>query len=194
MTSLCRLLSVGVLLLLAPPALATQVLRLDTRDLTLGSSDIVVGTVESVRSYWNPGRSRILTDVTVRVSESLKGEPTTLTLTQMGGEVDGVKLAIEGSPVFRPGQEVVVFAWRDRNGRAQVNGLAQGKFDVVRDPATGEATVSRTVEGLALRRAGSSAIERGGAPLKLRLRELLTEVRGILADPTQRPRDEEGGR
>jgi hypothetical protein len=194
MTALRRLLILGALLLPALPAFATQVVPLDTRELTLGSSDIVVGTVESVRSYWTANRSRILTDVTVRVSESLKGEAATLTLTQMGGEVDGMKLSVEGSPVFRVGQEVLLFAWRDRNGRAQVNGLAQGKFDVTRDPATGVPMVSRSLEGLAMRRAGTAGIVRAEAPASRRLSVLLDDVRGILAGETPRPRTEEGGR
>lgn len=192
MTSLRRLLTLGALLLSALPASATQVVPLDTRELALGSSDIVVGTVESVRSYWTPNRSRILTDVTVRVSESLKGESATLVLTQMGGEVDGMKLSVEGSPVFRVGQEVLLFAWRDRNGRAQVNGLAQGKFDVTRDPATGVATVSRSLDGLAMRRAGTAGLVRTEAPSSRRLNAMLDDVRSILADAPRRQTEEDG--
>ena len=55
-------------------ALATTVVHLDTRELTLDSNDIVIGSVESVRSYWNPAHTRIFTDVQVNVSRSLKGD------------------------------------------------------------------------------------------------------------------------
>src|SRR5438045_4038038 len=44
---------------LATAAGATTMARLDTRDLTLQSSDIVIGTVNRVNSYWTPDHRRI---------------------------------------------------------------------------------------------------------------------------------------
>ena len=84
---------------------ATTVLRLDTPTLVQGSSDIVIGSVVSTNSRWNEAHTTILTDVTLRVEEALKGRRTggTVTLTQMGGDVDGLHLEVGGSPVFRTG-------------------------------------------------------------------------------------------
>jgi hypothetical protein len=172
------------LALWAAGASATQMNHLDTRALSLGSSDIVIGSVERVRSYWDADHRRILTDVDVRVSESLKGAPGgTLTLTQMGGEVDGVRLSIEGSPAFRPGEEALLFLWRDGHGRAQVNGLGQGKFDIRRDPATGAATVQRALPGLAARDARSLALVPAGerAP-DLSLDTIRREIQSALTE------------
>lgn len=162
---------------------ATQVIPTDLREMSLGSTDILVATVEATRSYWNDARTRIYTEVTVRVDESLKGVPSgRVSLVQMGGELDGVRLAVEGSPAFRPGDEAVLFLWRDPAGRAQVNGLAQGKFDIRRDPASGERMVSRSLEGL--RFAGSARA--GGArsaesSIPTRLEDLKREIRLHLA-------------
>ncbi|OGU00768.1 MAG: hypothetical protein A2W29_13490 [Gemmatimonadetes bacterium RBG_16_66_8] len=171
-------------LLIASAACATQVLRLDTRELARSSSDIVIGTVDSTRSYWNAEHTRILTDITVVVSETLKGPgPSRLTLTQVGGEVDGMRLSVAGTAVFMSGEEALLFVWRDAKGRAQVNGLAQGKFEIQRDPQGGERVVTRRIDGLALRdprtlRAVQPA-ERAG---RVRLDDLKREIRQALEE------------
>ena len=71
----------------APAAHATQLVHLDTPALTRGSSDIVIGRVEAVTPRWNANRTKILTDVSFRVSSSLKGERERMVLTQPGGTV-----------------------------------------------------------------------------------------------------------
>jgi hypothetical protein len=167
------------------PAGATQMRHLDTRALVRGSDDIVVGTVEGVRSYWDAAHRHILTDVTVRVSETLKGAGgATLTLTQVGGEVDGMRYDIEGSPRFAPGEEALLFVWRDTRGRAQVNGLAQGKFDIRRDPATGVARVQRGLPGFGVRDVRTLALVPAGdeAPGSLRLDDIKREIQRALAE------------
>jgi hypothetical protein len=171
--------------LVAPPAGATQMRHLDTRGLVRGSNDIVIGTVESTRSYWDPAHTHILTDVTVRVSESLKGAAaTTLTLTQIGGEVDGLRYDIEGSPRFSAGEEALLFVWRDARGRAQVNALAQGKFDIRRDPATGVARVQRSLPGFGVRDVRTLALVPAGetAPGSLLLDDIRREIQRALAE------------
>ncbi len=163
---------------LASAASATTMRRLETRDLTLGSSEIVIGTVESARSRWDSNHRHIFTDVDVRVTRSLKGTDSgRITLTQIGGEVDGVRYSIPGGPLFRPGEEALLFVWRDSRGRPQVNGLAQGKFDIERDAATGRATVQRRVPGFAVRDARRLATAEGasdapGIPLDDLVREI----------------------
>ena len=44
----------------------------------------------------------------------------------------------------------MLFVWRDTKGHAQVNGMAQGKFDIERDTATGTLMVQRNVPGFAV--------------------------------------------
>jgi hypothetical protein len=181
-----HLLLAGVLaaMLAATPATASQVLHQTLRDLTLGSSDIVVGRVEATSAHWNEGHTRIVTDVTVSVSESLKGAPgERLVLTQLGGDVDGFRYAFAGSPRFQPGEEALLFVWRDARGRAQVNGLAQGKFDIRTDAATGARSVQRAVEGLQVRDLRALALVRPGEAVpRLGLDQLKDEIRTILAE------------
>ena len=172
------------LLLLAAPAGATTMRALDTRALVRESSDIVIGTVAGVRSYWNAAHTRILTDVTLDVRETLAGQAATqLTLTQYGGEVDGVRVSVPGAPLFVPGEEALLFVWRDGGGHAQVNGLAQGKFDIARDAATGEQLVQRGVAGFAVRDVRTlRPLRRQEAAPRLRLDDLVREIHAALRE------------
>ncbi len=170
------------LALAAPAARATQMEHLDTRALVLGSDDILIGEVERVESRWDERRTKILTDVTLRVSRSLKdAAPERLTLTQLGDEVDDVRVTVHAAPVFTLGEEALVFVWRDARGRAQVNGLAQGKFDIGTDPNTGRRIVSRTVPGFAIRDARTLAPVRGReSASRIRLDDLVQEIERAL--------------
>jgi hypothetical protein len=171
-------LGIVALTVIAPPAHSTTVYHLDTPALVRGSTGIVIGTVQGTQSHWNESRTAIVTDVTVSVSDVLKGDATsTVTLTQPGGEVDGMRYEIPGSPAFRANEEVLLFLWEDSHGRAQVNGLAQGKFELRTDPASGERVLSRQLPGLAFRDVRSLARVSAGeaaspVPLRLMLREI----------------------
>ena len=173
-----------LLLLLAPSARATTSVRLDTRGLVHGSSDIVVGRVAATRCLWDEGRRHIFTEVEIEVSRSLKGEPgERITLRQLGGELDGMRYTVPGAPLFRPGEEALLFVWRDRDGQAQVNGLGQGKFDVRRDPETGEALIQRRLPGLEIRDPRTLAQVRAGeAPADIPLGRMLNEIERILQE------------
>ena len=170
--------SLAVLACLPRPLSATTLMHLDTPALVRGSSGIVIGQVQDQRSYWNEERTAILTDVTVSVSDVLKGDAAgVVTLTQFGGEVGGFRYEIAGSPMFRPGEEVLLFLWRDSRGRTQVNGLGQGKFDISRDGATGERLLQRAAPGLTIRDARTLARSSPGdssahVPLRAMLREI----------------------
>ncbi|HVP15115.1 MAG TPA: hypothetical protein VMS88_06200 [Terriglobales bacterium] len=168
----------------ASPAVATQVVHQSLRDLTLGSSDIVIGQVAETRAHWNPSHTKIITDVTFHVSQSLKGGPgDVLTLTQLGGDADGFRYAVPGSPLFRPGEQALLFVWRDPQGRAQVNGLAQGKFDIRTDAATGTRTVQRSVAGTAVRDVRTlSLVGPGESAPRLPLADMVSEIQAILAE------------
>ena len=178
---------VALALALAAPVSATEVVHFDTPALVRGSSDIVIGRIEGTRSYWNERHTKILTEVSVRVSESLKGAPPgELRLVQLGGEVDGMRYRVPGSPLFSPGEEALLFVWRDAAGRPQVNALAQGKFDIRRDPVTGARLVQRSLPGLAFREPRSlRGAPAGEAAHAVPLDDLLREIRRAL---------DEGGR
>ena len=167
----------------ASPTGATTMRHLDTRALTLGSSDIVVGQVEAVRPRWSADHRKLFTDVDVRVSQSLKGATAErITLTQLGGELDGVKVSVPGGPLFKPGNEALLFVWRDAKGRPQVNGMAQGKFDIERDAATGTLMVQRNTPGFAVKDVKSLVgTQSAAAAPRLPLDDLVREIKSALS-------------
>jgi hypothetical protein len=167
----------------ARPGGATTLLHQDTRALVRGSSDIVVGKVVSTRARLDEHGRHIVTDVAIEVTQSLKGETQRLTLVQLGGELYGMRYDVPGSPRFVPGEEALVFAWRDRRGRAQVNGMAQGKFEIRRDAVTGERTIQRSLPGLAVGDLRTlRALRTGEAAPALPLRRMLGDIQRILEE------------
>jgi len=168
----------------ALPAWATTVRHVDTRGLVASSPEIVIGRVASVRASWNEGRTKIYTEVEIEVERPLKGEPgRRVKLVQLGGEVDGVRYTVPGCATFRAGEEALVFVWRDRGGRAQVNAMGQGKFEITRDAATGRATVQRGGAGLAIRDARSLGRVTEGRPApRIGLEELVAEIERLVAE------------
>lgn len=173
-----------VLALSARASSATEIIHLDTRALVLQSSDIVVGHVQSTRSYWNASHTKIFTDVTVGVAEALKGGAgSQLTLTQLGGVVGAVRYNVPLSPVFTPGEDALLFVWRGHSGRAQVNGLSQGKFEIRTDAATGRRTVQRALPGLAVSDARSlRLVPEGERAPEIPLDDMTGEIRRVLAE------------
>jgi hypothetical protein len=113
--------------------------EVSTELLTRGAEVIILGSVTEVTSSWTPDRSRIVSLVTIRVEESLKGAAasTTVTLTVPGGEVDGVGELYTHAPRFRTDEQVVVFGRRDAQGTLRVAGGDQGKVAVLRDERSG---------------------------------------------------------
>jgi hypothetical protein len=88
----------------------------------------------------------IHTNVAIRVEEPLFGtvEPaSTVTLTFLGGTVDGMTADLVATPTFREGEKVLVFIYQRDNGDVTCLGLSQGKFDIVRDEKTLKETVRR---------------------------------------------------
>jgi len=168
------------LLLCAAIAGATTLVPLDTRALALQSQEIVVGTVESSRSYWNPGKTKIFTDVVLRVERRIKGqESERITITQLGGVVDGVRVRVHATPAFAVGEEALIFAAKDGRGRLQLNGLAQGKFEIEHEGS--ERLVQRRTPGFAFKDARSlRAIPAGEAPARVTLDAMIAEVESIL--------------
>ena len=129
-------------------AAATTVRPFDLEGLVDASSDIVVGRVEEVKSRWDRTHTNIVTEVTLAVAERLKGANSSrITVYQLGGEVGDVRVEVEGCPTFRRGEEAVYFLARDRAGHTLLTGLAQGRYEIERDPE-GRALVRKKPLGM----------------------------------------------
>jgi hypothetical protein len=162
MVSSRRLRVLGALVLLglcalgaASRASASLVLALDLPTLVARASHIVVARVESQRARYD-ARGRIVTDVTLRVDESLVGPARAgdrLVLERFGGAIGELGMRIEGEPLFADGARVLVFAAPAASGARRLRpvGMAQGVMRV--EPPTVPGSEDRILpggEGLAL--------------------------------------------
>ncbi|RKZ14616.1 hypothetical protein DRQ53_11125 [bacterium] len=175
----CHAAFVFVLLSLIPvAATATQVQYLPLQTLGTESPLVVRASVREVRSFWNDAHTRILTETTVRVSESYKGAPAgELRIVQMGGEIDGVRMTVAGALSWRQGEDVVLFLEDSLPGRYRVAGFSQGKFEVQRDPQTGEEMVLQApLGGVELVDAGSARVKHH--TLRALLEQALPAIQG----------------
>ncbi len=148
------ILSAAALLLSAAFAWATTFTHLmDLAELCDSSPRIVSGRVVAVRSEWTPNHSEVITWVTVQVTEDFKGDGGgRVTVATPGGAVGGLRRVVDGAPTFVVGEEAVLFFnAASPSGACTVRGGAQGKFDIVTDPETGERLVQRMAPGLAFR-------------------------------------------
>ena len=137
---------VGALALMAAPvAQATTVIDLQVEDLAVVAPVVVVGEVNQVASNWNADGTRVYTEVTVTSSEVLKGKiAASFTIKTIGGVVDGQKAALAGAPRFQEGERVLLFLEPREDGTGYLTlGLYQGKFQVFKDPRTGQDLVLR---------------------------------------------------
>ncbi len=145
------------------PAFAQKNVR-TVDDLARQADVIAVGKVTATRSGWDQSHNRIITSVTVNVGEYLKGnEGNDLTITTLGGEVNGVGEWYSHTARFKTEEEVVVFANRDREGKLRIAGGEEGKMKIERDSKTGAALVqgNRTLADLK-KHVSESLQNRGG--------------------------------
>jgi len=111
--------------------------------LARNSEVVAVGKVTGMRGEWDQNKTRIVTRVTVAVSEYLKGNAgAVMTITSPGGEVDGVGEWYSHTARFKKDEDVVVFAEKDKKGNLRVAGGEQGKLDIKKDAQTSIERVS----------------------------------------------------
>lgn len=122
--------------LAAPDVAQAQVRDVSVQDLARASTAVIVGTTVDSRAAWNADRSKIFTDVTVRVDERIAGEAQAETIIRVpGGRVGNTLYDVSDMPVFVDGEQVVVFLWQAPDGTQVVTGSAQGKMTIVDDEA-----------------------------------------------------------
>ena len=157
-----------MLVTIASSATATTVERLGLEDLVKKSRNIVVGKVTGTRTYWSAGGKFILTEYTIEVGESLKGQAAReIAVTTVGGKIGDLELHVSGMPVFQTGENAVVFV--EQSGAYQtVVGLGQGKFTVTNDE------VSNGLHGL------TYPDGRPGIPIKMPLQTFKAQIRTLV--------------
>jgi hypothetical protein len=126
----------------APLLHATVLLPAEFKEVVAGSDVIAHVQIADVRSEWAEGRRRIDSFVTAAVVSSLKGDAgRTITFKTPGGELGRYRSVMVGAPVFKPGDEAVLFLSGSPGEPLHVFGLNQGVFRVRVDPVSGQREV-----------------------------------------------------
>lgn len=125
-----------------PPTFTQLVGRADT---------IFEGEVTGLKSEWIGAGSehRIVTYVTFKVDDALKGEPgSTYSMRMLGGTVDGQTMEVTDAPKFQVGDHDLLFVQNNGSQFIPLVGIQHGRFQVLKDQA-GQETL-RTGDGQAL--------------------------------------------
>ena len=172
--------------LVASPAQGSIVQGLDLQELVAYADRIIVGRVLFSESFQRPDGQlgtwhRIAVEREIRRGAPDEQEVIVETL---GGQMGDVAMRVEGEPSFAVGERVLVFM-RDGGPYTAFRpvGMGQGVMRIRREQ--GVDTVTQNRDGLMLmRRNAKGLLERspGALPVKERLDNLLSKLRGIVAE------------
>lgn len=131
-----RLLAAAASIALAiGPASATQVRRMELREVVSRAGTIVEGRVTRVRSFWEG--KQIFTEVTVKVARAHKGAPgADLSFRQLGGRVDSpvpLAMTVPGAPIHRVGDRGFYFVEKREGAYPNLIGIWVGHAPIRRD-------------------------------------------------------------
>lgn len=168
---------VGALLAFAANASATSARRLSNQDMVQEAEVIAIGTAIDVASVWED--RTLLTHITLKVNESLKGAPDATIDIALPGGIDvnrriPIAMTFAGAPQIGLGEEVLVFLTHDEGVESGLTivGFSQGKFSIATD-ADGRRVVSRDLTGLSLESAAGIAV---GTHSVMALDEIRAEI------------------
>jgi len=118
-----------------------QLTSTEVKTMSENADLIITGKVINQSSSWNKDKTRIYTQATIQVEESLKGNTNggSVVVSYLGGEVGDVGEIYSHMPRFENEEEVLVFLKRDNaNTDYKVFNGEDGKINVLVDPKTGE--------------------------------------------------------
>lgn len=124
---------VGAGALLGAPARASQVRPINIEEMTGRAARIFAGRCVEVQTTVDPAFGHEVTLATFEVDRVVKGSlGRTISVRMPGG--DDASGGTAGMPLFRPGEEVVLFLYGESEmGFSSPVGLGQGRFSVVTD-------------------------------------------------------------
>lgn len=183
--TLAVLCCVAIVAVDGPTARAATVRALDLPSLVGEAELIVVGQPRERQSRRGHRGKLIVTDISVRVEESLKGGASSdsdIVVTHMGGTLDGVGLKVPGSAAFRLGATAVIFLrTHPVTSEWRAVGMSQGVLPVAL--TEGVRMVSPGGIGAELMLAGPDGVLRaapGALTSTMRLQDFAAEVRRLV--------------
>ena len=165
---------------LAPGVEATTVKQLSLEQMVHGSHRIMLGRRVSQETYWNKNRTRIYTATRFAVTEDLKGDSRgAATVVTVGGTMDGLTLAVSGTPTFRVNEEVLLFLEAGKGDYWILKGLSQGMFRIAAD-TQGVRMAHHASSGLHLVSASPESSTQTPIPARVELDRLLSRIRQVV--------------
>lgn len=173
------ILSLAALVAAAAPVRGVVVVPATFEELVRESVAVLHGRVTQVDGRWTSDRRTIESVVTLEVTDTWKGgETSTATFLVPGGEAGGRLLVIPGAPVFRAGDEVVVFLRGRAPALPQLVGLSLGVYRVAASRDGGRLVIPTPVSAAAV----PGPVTRGTASRAVRpLAAFAADVRAVEA-------------
>ncbi len=115
---------------------ATTVIPPKFDELVSRAQVIFDGEVTGLQSQWigEDAERRIVTFVTFRVNEAIKGDPgTTYSMRMLGGTVDGRTMRVTDAPEFKVGDRSLLFVENNGSQFIPLVGIQHGRFRVQKD-------------------------------------------------------------
>jgi len=121
------------LALAAAGAANALMVKFTTAELVDHASLVIVGTVTETRSFPPDAQGMIFTEAKVRVTDTVVGATAddVVTVRVHGGEYGDLGVVVEDQPVFRTGEQVVLFLAPAEGGGYWCPDAFQGKYTVV---------------------------------------------------------------
>ncbi len=169
----------------------TVMQQFSIEEMAMRADFIVRARVLAIRTVEHPhqGSMEAWTEHTLAVEEVLKGALNrTITLSELGGEIRGRRLHIEGTPEYRVGDEAIIFLRRYPNGITRTFALSQGRFLIVRRGAEGDVALqdNSEVAFLVPTSSGDQSVSHisDGTAQALPLSDLVSRIRAALTTRT----------
>ena len=115
---------------------ATTVIPPKFDELVSRAQVIFDGEVTGLQSQWigEGAEHRIVTFVTFRVNEAIKGDPgSTYSMRMLGGTVDGRTMRVTDAPEFKVGDRSLLFVENNGSQFIPLVGIQHGRFRVQKD-------------------------------------------------------------
>lgn len=113
-------------------------------DELVGRAQLIIeGEVTNLQSQWigEGAEHRIVTYVTFKVDDALKGDPgTTYSIRMLGGTVDGRTMEVTDAPKFKVGDHDLLFIENNGSQFIPLVGIQHGRFRIQKDQ-TGRETL-----------------------------------------------------
>jgi hypothetical protein len=192
-------LAAALLAVCATAAHATVLVPGSLADLVRDAQVIVCGRVTEVSAQWADGRRRIESVVVIEASGYLKGDyGGRLAFKVPGGAIGRYQSVMMGAPVFRPGDDVILFLGAEGPELPHLIGFSQGVLRLARDQHTGRLLVQPPPAAAA--RARTLPVRRGDLSRRpipyeefaARIQALMTPRASVAARPAARLPETEG--